>query len=1232
MEVFSHGPTRIMHRSWLLTPVVVLLLWSLGMTLPTSAQYFGRNKVQHDDFDFRSFQTEHFDIFYYPEFEQAARDAGRMAERWYRRHSRTFLRDFRERKPIIFYANDTDFQQTNIIRGNIGQGVGGVTESLKERVVMPMTGVYADTDHVLGHELVHSFQFDIALARADTGRFAMNQLRLWMIEGMAEYLTLGREHPHTAMWLRDATLRDDLPTISDLDTGRYFPYRFGQAYMAYIGGKYGDTAVTNLYKLAGRAGVEGAMAFTLGISSDSLSSEWIDAVKTGYEPLMEGRTHPDSAGTRILAGDMDSGDMNLSPAVSPDGRYVAYLSERDLFSIDLFVADAETGEVLHRLRSRQRDPHTDAIRFIDSAGSWSPDAERFAFVTFRGGRNQISIWEIGSDQVRQRISVDGVSAIRNPAWSPDGRRIAFAGMDGGLSNLYVMDIETREVRQLTNDRHADLQPTWSPDGTRLAFSTDRGPEGTDFDRLRFARQRIGLIDVETRETEVLRPFRRGTHHNPQFAPDGRSLYFISDHDGFKDIYRMDLDTEELFQVTEIKTGVSGITARSPAMSVAQQSGKMMFSTFFDTNYTVFSLTPEEAQGERMPERFAYSVSNRMLPGEARAGGAHEGLAGAAFEEEAAEPISDDALHTAIFGSPATEAGATASAGGTPTTPRSEHLVLADHVRNAPGAASEAGSADALSAPVGAAPPSDAEAPAHVARATHTDVAASAPGERAASPPSGISMAAQENFLPTLHQGGSGHNGSITGHTLRSVAADTTDQQDAETQERLRRRAGVLPGADDDERPRAGILPPFVSSGEGIVEDYLADADTGLPPDAGGESQRYRPRLTLDAVAPPSVGVQVGGPFGGGVAGGVGFFFSDMLGNHSLDLAVQANGSFRDIGGQATYRNLGSRVNYGATAGHIPFAFGQVFQGVDQTGQNLVVEERIQRIFIQQFSGLVSYPISQTRRWDFSAGVQRYAFEADVRRFFVQGPRAGQFEEERSSLRDPIYFFQSSLAYVGDTSFFGFTSPISGERFRIEASPRLGTRSFVSGVFDYRRYMFFNPLTVAFRGLHRGNYGLSLEESIDGTRIGQEFLGFAYNPGFLRGYSFTTFNFTEECQTEAGQDFDCVAPLQGTRMALGSVEARIPLLGVEDFGLLNFPFLPTELAFFADAGLAWDRGDNPLDLLRFNDDLTERGILSSVGASARVNLLGALVFELYYAYPFQRPQRGGHFGLVLTPGW
>ena len=594
--------------------VLAAAVGGLLIVVPADAQYFGRNKVQYDDFDFQILETEHFKVYYYPEAERAVQDAARMLERWYDRHSQVFVHQFEEKKPIILYANDADFQQTNVTESTIGPGTGGFTESIRERVVMPLTGIYGETDHVLGHELVHSFQYDLAL----NGKSPMDlrEVPLWLVEGMAEYLTLGRHDSHTAMWMRDAALRDDLPTIEEMaNSSEYFPYRYGQALLAYVGGKYGDQAVTDLYKMSGRVGVDTAIVRNFGISADSLSAEWAKAIEEAYLPLAEDRTPVDSAGKRVLARDIDAGDINVAPTLSPDGRYVAFLSERNLFEITLFVADAQTGEVITSLGSVGTTQDLDAIRFIDSAGTWDPSGQRLAFVSFAEGDNEISIWNLKTDQIEQSFSVNGVTAIKNPAWSPDGSKLAFSGMDGGISDLYVLDLETKEVRQLTNDRFADLQPTWSPDGRMLAFTTDR--DRTDFRGLRTTTSmHLATISLDSGQVQTLEPFPGAHHHNPQFAPDGRSLYFISDQDGLKDVYRYAVSDGQRYRVTELQTGVSGITALSPAMSVARQSGELMFSAYVDGSYVGLRRmaanaqgTPVEIDGDREPKM---SVSRDSL--------------------------------------------------------------------------------------------------------------------------------------------------------------------------------------------------------------------------------------------------------------------------------------------------------------------------------------------------------------------------------------------------------------------------------------------------------------------------------------------------------------------------------------------------------------------------------------------------------------------------------------------
>lgn len=1033
MHHTTHGSMSL--RKYASAPVFVVIVLSLFAVDTALGQYFGRNKVQYDQFDFRVLPTEHFDIYFYPEEEEKIQDVARMAERWYRRHTRTFLREFRDKKPLIFYANDADFQQTNIIGGFIGEGTGGVTESLKQRVVMPLTGIYAETDHVLGHELVHSFQYDIAFAQADSIPFSLNLLPLWMVEGMAEYLSVGREDPHTAMWLRDAALRDDLPTLQQMTRDmRYFPYRFGQAYMAYVGGKYGDVAVTNLFKLSGRVGPDSAFVYALGIRPDSLSNEWIQAVKDAYLPAMEGRTHPDSVGRRVLASEIDAGDINIAPALSPDGNYVAFLSERDLFSINLFVADANTGEVISRLRQAGTTQHFDAIRFINSAGSWSPDGRRLALVTFAEGDNEIAIWNVNSRSIERRIRVEGIGALANPAWSPDGESLVVTGLEGGISDLYLVDLESGAARQLTRDRYADLQPAWSPDGRYIAFATDRGPGGSDFDRLEYAELRVGIYDLETGDIRMVMPFGQAQHVNPQFSPDGRSLFFVSNNDGFRDVYRYDLIEEQAYRVTEVQTGVSGITATAPALTVAAQTGRMMFSVFYDGKYTGFSLEADETVG------------------------------------------------TPVDGV---------------TTPE---------------------------------------------------------GERVA---------------------------------------------------------------------EAGILPPIPAAGEGLVATYLGDPTSGLPEQPRVDAPRsYSPRLRLDYVAPPAVGVSVGGTFGTRLAGGIGFFFSDMLGDRNLGIVAQAQGTIRDFGAQVSYLDRSRRLNLGASAGHIPllstFAYQALVDGVP-----VVVRENY-RVFIDEASFITSYPFSQTRRLEFNAGAVRYGFHNEQEIYYPTGGGWQRITEELPS-RDALYLFQGAAAFVGDYSFFGFTSPVSGGRYRFQVSPLIGSNTFFAVLGDYRRYHFFNPVTFAWRGLHIGNYGAGEDDL-----FARQYLGYWYYPAFVRGYSINSFDPQVDCTpTEAGNCAEAER-LVGTHAALASAEFRLPLLGTEQYGLINFPYLPTELAVFADAGVTWTSDDPPV--LEFRRTSTERIPVVSVGASARVNLLGALVFEVYYAYPFQRPNRGAHFGMTFAPGW
>ncbi|HSY81344.1 MAG TPA: hypothetical protein VK807_06265, partial [Gemmatimonadaceae bacterium] len=460
------------------TTRLTLLVAALALTVPVTvrAQYFGQNKVAYRDFDFREMHTPHFDIYYYTAESLATADVARMAERWYERHSAT-LRDTFPKKPIVLFSDPPAFSQQNIAYIPLGGPVGGVTEPIRNRAIIPMSPDYHQTDHVLGHELVHTFQFDIAeniRGPGGGGIGAFERIPLWVTEGMAEYLSIGRDDPNSAMYLRDAVLRNDIPTFRKLGRGNYFIYRWGQIFWAYVGGKYGDDVIPRLFRQALRTGFEPAVRNVLGMSSDSLSREMTAAIRREVQPQVNGLVRPENVGDRPLQPmSRRFGDIDVGPALSPDGKYVSFFTQRGLFQIDLYVADVETGKIVHKLSSINSNPHYDALNFGGSAGSWAPDGKHLAVGIYSKGKEVIGIFNVQHNGLERKIDIPEVTTAEDISWSKDDK-LAFSGNHGGITDIYVYDLKTGKTTQVTDDKFAQTQPAWSPDGRYIAYVTDSG--------------------------------------------------------------------------------------------------------------------------------------------------------------------------------------------------------------------------------------------------------------------------------------------------------------------------------------------------------------------------------------------------------------------------------------------------------------------------------------------------------------------------------------------------------------------------------------------------------------------------------------------------------------------------------------------------------------------------------------------------------------------------------------
>src|SRR5438876_642225 len=573
-----------------MTRLIVVLGFGILAT-PAAAQYFGQNKVQYRSFNFQSIQTEHFDIYYYPDERGGALDAARMAERAYARLSRILHHQFQSRKPIILYASQSDFQQTNVVDAT-GEGLGGVTEFFKHRAVMPFTGSYAEFEHVLQHEMVHQFQYDVySRGRPGAGvqTWASVNPPLWFMEGMAEYLSRGPIDPETAMWLRDAALEGHLPSIEDMTADPYiFPYRYGHALWAYIGEKWGDEVIGEILQSSASSGLEAAFKRALGRSLEDLSNDWRDAIQTTFLPQLGDHYRARRIAQPTLTQRRSNGRIFLAPALTPDGKQIAFFGDEGGFFVDLWLADAETGRTERRLVRSTQNNNYESLRFINSAGAFSPDGRYFAIAAKRKDRDHLVILDVKNGGREERRIRVGLNGLQTPQWSPDGQRLVFSGFSNGFTDLYIINRDGTGLQRLTNDKYADLHPSWSPDGKTIAFVTDRGGE-TDFDLLRFGNLRIALFHLDGGAIELLGNMQTGKNINPVWAPDGRSLAFVSDRTGINNVFLYDMADGQIYQLTNMFTGVQGITPLSPVLTWAPQADRMAFVYYEDGQYSVYSL-------------------------------------------------------------------------------------------------------------------------------------------------------------------------------------------------------------------------------------------------------------------------------------------------------------------------------------------------------------------------------------------------------------------------------------------------------------------------------------------------------------------------------------------------------------------------------------------------------------------------------------------------------------------
>lgn len=542
---------------------------------------FGKNKVNYKKLVWKELPTANFNIYFTLEDDNLAKEFSICFEEAYAGLSA----DLKVNPPgaikVFLYASPLDFEQTNITAGIIDEGVGGFTESLKNRIVLPVYTSAKRMKEVLTHELTHELQFESLFSGfGKPYQFAKALfIPLWVMEGMAEYGAEDYDDSITDMLLRDAALNNKIKDLGDLGSFNYIDghdivlmYKESQYVFDFIAKTYGKDKVALMLKEFGYIAnmQETVIQKALNIEFNAFNKKWQYDLKARYFAQAKGKKDAADYAQKLTKDGGLRPVYNRAPVFSADGNKLYYLSDQKVYT-GLFELNIKTGEI-KELLGRCYDSYSGTGRAL----SVSKDGKYLAFAAKAAGVQKIRFWDLKENRVTGESDF-GLEIVSSPCFGPDNN-ILFTGVKDGKSDVYAGNMKGEIIKRLTEDRYDDNGAVFSPDGEEVYYVSERESGFRN------------IYKIKNWKTEpVSEDFLTGRHNF--LSPDLNTLQTMTltaDINGIYNLYRLNMQTKELFAFTDVKGG-----GFSPSGSA--DGKKVVFSYFEESCYNLYLADLDPAQ-------------------------------------------------------------------------------------------------------------------------------------------------------------------------------------------------------------------------------------------------------------------------------------------------------------------------------------------------------------------------------------------------------------------------------------------------------------------------------------------------------------------------------------------------------------------------------------------------------------------------------------------------------------
>jgi len=560
---------------------VIILITALLIAAASPAFGFGKNKVQYQYMEWQCMSAPHYTLYYHQNQGTLPETAYLWLNEIYLGLSSRFDYIHPKNVPVVLYESPALFEQTNIITELLPEEVGGFTEIFKNRVAIPFNGSYSDLRHVLHHEMVHAFVFGAAVG--GIFRAAGANIPLWFNEGLAEALSSGWNR-EADMFMLDRVLNSTVPPPGPMLDG-YLAYKGGQSFLYYLQSTRDDSLFNFMIREFTKArDAEKAIETAYSAKLEDLGKEWLSELRRIYWPEIGRRIDPSSHAQAITNTAKDRSRFNLRPKISPDGKSIAFFSDKNDYT-RIIITDS-AGKETRQIKQHSIGESFESFQPFSGATAWAPDSRRLAFAAKKGGRSEIRIVGTEKRGKQTRAIKLNLMSVNGLDWSKDGQTLALTGISEGRTDLFTYNLNTSTLTRLTKTPASKNSPRFSPDGKKIIFTiTDtaglsKAPHGP------LPTSNIAVFDTETENVSLLTNT-KWNDKQPAFSPDGKSFIFVSDRNGIDNLYIATLDAPEK------PRPITDYTGNCSNPDWAADGSALVFDLFMNQSWDVWYMSKPE---------------------------------------------------------------------------------------------------------------------------------------------------------------------------------------------------------------------------------------------------------------------------------------------------------------------------------------------------------------------------------------------------------------------------------------------------------------------------------------------------------------------------------------------------------------------------------------------------------------------------------------------------------------